>query len=1420
GNWTWVDSSTSVGNVGQQFFKANFTPEDTTNYKSVNNVNVKVIVGKGNNPTTVENSAVVKIGGSTIDLANNVRLYDAAGAVSYQISGETCGCTLAGSVLTTGDVTGSVTVKVTVAEDEHYIALNEAFISVSVTEKLIQTISASDVTATYGDTDKSIHATVSGNGALSYAVKDGSEDLIGVDASSGALTTKKVGTATVLVMAEETEDYALAVKEVSVTILPADSVVTKAPTANSLIYTGIAQQLVTEGEATGGSMQYALGTRTEVTGIFSDTPPSVTEVGTFYVWYRVNGDVNHNDTDINEAVMVNISRKTVTVTGITAENKVYDGNNAATLVTTTASFDGMVEGDDLTVTATGTFDTADAGENKTVTISNLALGGTSVNNYTIAQGNDPITVNAAIIAKEVGLTWTNTDLTYTGSAQKPVATATGLVGEDTCTVTVTGEQTNAGNYTATASSLSNGNYSLPIDATISFGIGKADSSVETDPTAKSLKYNGQAQALVTGGTATGGTMIYAVTTENTVPTSESFNDGSIPTAMNAGTYYVWYKVVGDENHNGISPTFVKVEVAKASGTATVGKTATAYINGKPLDLSVYVKDAVGEVTYVIKEALDGCSVDANTGMFTQGISQGKCVVEVSIAESNNYTAQTEEIEVSVVSKSQDMLEVILEDIEYGAVLSQPVYYIAGTEETPTGGTEQITYSGKLKKDESDYSSETAPTEAGDYDVQVLYETDTTLYVGDAHFQIKPFDIQDAEVTLSASELTYTGSEQTVSVTQVTLGGQILSSAEYSVFGNQATDADDYTLTVSAIDAGNYTGSITKAFVIKKATPYVKTNPTAESIIYGQCLADSALSNGEAQISESIETLVPGSFAWEDMQEKPPITDGNMSKYAVIFTPEDTKNLEPVTVYVSLEVAKIKCAPNCPESTMEVGYGVKKANEIVLPEGWVISDADQETELVAGKAVTVTAVYDKVDKENYETNSIKISVTRKGFSYADLIPTGGDGDQEAVNDKMVTFNGMQWYIIEDNSTSTNSGTVTLLAKDHVGTSVFGETAEYSGSTIQSFLADYYRDHFSGMDDAVVDEGLGRLYLLSVEEAKAITNTLVRKCADYDGSDSELEFWWLRSKSNVSDERAAIVYNRDDNRYRIDESGNWIGFAYCVRPALKLDLAAVTISPETKTFTLKNQDTQNNTNTNTVSGNTSQKEDEQEVPGNKDSTVTPDISDKPDATKEKKPDTTQKQDVTERQDPNTSEKQDTTKEQNTTGKARAKGTKLSASDSKAVYVVTSREGQEPAVEYRPATGFKDKTIKIPESVTEDGVTYKVTAIAKKAFKGNKKIQSVVIPASVTQVGNNAFEGCKNLKTVVIGKRIKKLGANLFKGCGKLKTVTIKSTGLSADNVNKKAFTGVGNEVIFKVPKKQKKVYTAMFRKKGLPKKVKIK
>ena len=104
----------------------------------------------------------------------------------------------------------------------------------------------------------------------------------------------------------------------------------------------------------------------------------------------------------------------------------------------------------------------------------------------------------------------------------------------------------------------------------------------------------------------------------------------------------------------------------------------------------------------------------------------------------------------------------------------------------------------------------------------------------------------------------------------------------------------------------------------------------------------------------------------------------------------------------------------------------------------------------------------------------------------------------------------------------------------------------------------------------------------------------------------------------------------------------------------------------------------------------------------------------------------------------------------------------------------------------TNSKAKSINIPATIKASGITYKVTTIAKKAFKQNKKLQSVTVSANVKKIGNNAFFKCLSLKTV------------------NLKTVL-----LTSKTASKKAFKGANKKLVIKVPKKVKKSYKKIFK-----------
>lgn len=99
-----------------------------------------------------------------------------------------------------------------------------------------------------------------------------------------------------------------------------------------------------------------------------------------------------------------ITPRAVTVSGITAADKTYNGSADAVLDVSGAVISGKAEGDALTVSADGTFDSKDVGTDKTVRISGLTLGGASAGNYRLAASGQQASAMAAITPAVITVT--------------------------------------------------------------------------------------------------------------------------------------------------------------------------------------------------------------------------------------------------------------------------------------------------------------------------------------------------------------------------------------------------------------------------------------------------------------------------------------------------------------------------------------------------------------------------------------------------------------------------------------------------------------------------------------------------------------------------------------------------------------------------------------------------------------------------------------------------------------------------------------------------------------------------------------------------------------------------------------------------------------------------------------------------------
>ena len=201
--------------------------------------------------------------------------------------------------------------------------------------------------------------------------------------------------------------------EAPFTIVKADATITKEPVAMTLTYTGAPQTLIAAGESLDGNLLYSIDGVSYQTAL-----PTGTLAGEYTVYYKVQGDANHTDTEALN-LSVTIGKKDIVISGIAAQNKVYDGTTAATLVYDQVVYGGIVEGDVLTVTADGAFTDANAGADKTVSISHLTLDGASIANYQLAAEGQQSLATATIskAASSVAKAPVALSLTYTGSPQ-------------------------------------------------------------------------------------------------------------------------------------------------------------------------------------------------------------------------------------------------------------------------------------------------------------------------------------------------------------------------------------------------------------------------------------------------------------------------------------------------------------------------------------------------------------------------------------------------------------------------------------------------------------------------------------------------------------------------------------------------------------------------------------------------------------------------------------------------------------------------------------------------------------------------------------------------------------------------------------------------------------------------------------------
>lgn len=693
-----------------------------------------------------------------------------------------------------------------------------------------------------------------------------------------------------------------------------------------------------------------------------------------------------------------IAKKAVTVSGITAQGKIYDGTAKNILNFNNVVINGLLEGDSLTVNATGTFTDAKAGDNKTVTITGLTLGGKDKENYTLADSGQQTSATASIGKLPVKLQWNEkTDFVYNGQEQKVTATVSNAVKDDIFTLSYENNTAvSTGVYTARVITLGNDNYTLEGADNIS--------------KKWSVSYAVADDASLSGTKGNNGWYVGAVTL--TPPEGYKIsNDGStwkdIVTLNEEGKNYVRYYL---RDKNGGITDAKKVEISidtvapageiRIKDNSFTGRLLNIvnfrYFFSRTVNVNITgTDDTSGIDTIEYQKAARTADYDKD-GVWIKGSSLTVDPGEKFII----YARITDNAGHQTIINSDGI--VVYTDV---AAVSEMNFIKSSRKNQDAGLTLNGNTIAEITKDgnrleagnytvindrlvfNADYLDS---LEAGKHRLMVTYnplgETFTTgeskgdtpqttaimLNVKKASLKVSAVP----EVTPAAySSLATLGNDFTLTggVVKAAVDGQ-----EIAVEGTWSwQDADitptvinsGYTAVFTPTDSTSY-DSITSVVpvTITKAVPVIKTVPKTSDITYGQKLSESILSNGLADID--------GNFAWEDGYKLPTVvSDSERTEYIIVFHPADSENYENAYCKAAVKVNKAEDAPCMPPDSIITEHNVTTVGEVPLPEDWKWNSDDCNDIINVGDSVNVSAVYNGTDKGNYINESVQIRITR-------------------------------------------------------------------------------------------------------------------------------------------------------------------------------------------------------------------------------------------------------------------------------------------------------------------------------------------------------------------------------------------------------------------------------------------------------------
>jgi len=618
------------------------------------------------------------------------RVYDGSLAVAASalnlgnlVAGEDLVLSGSGSVANKNAATGKTLTQGTlnVADGSTGKASNYTFSGGSLTVDITKAgLTVSGLSAQNKVYDGSTAATLTGSAALAGVIGSDSVSVNGGAAMTGTFADKNAGTAKAVsaslggisLTGGDADNY-----QVTGFASPLTADITKATltvsglAAQNKVYDGSTAATLT-GSATLagiiGSDTVNLSGSAPTSGAFADKNAGTAKTVTASLagLGLAGGDAdNYQIGGLTTPLAANITKATLTVSGLAAQNKVYDGSTAATL-TGTAALAGVIGSDTVNLSgsapSSGTFADKNVGTAKTVTASlaSLGLAGGDADNYQIGGLTAPLAANITKATLTVsGLAAQNK--VYDGSTAATLtgtAALAGVIGSDT--VNLSGSAPTSGAFadknvgtakTVTASlaglGLAGGdadNYQIGgLTAPLAANITKATLTV-SGLSAQNKVYDGSTAATLTGSATLAGVIgSDTVNLSGSAPTSGAFADKNVGTAKTVTASLAGLGLAGGDADNyqiGGLTAPLAANITKAtltvSGLAAQNKvydgstaatlTGTAALAGVIGSDSVSVNGAA---------AMTGTFADKNVGT-TKAVSASLGGISLTGSDADNY----------------------------------------------------------------------------------------------------------------------------------------------------------------------------------------------------------------------------------------------------------------------------------------------------------------------------------------------------------------------------------------------------------------------------------------------------------------------------------------------------------------------------------------------------------------------------------------------------------------------------------------------------------------------------------------------------------------------------------------------------------------------------------------------------------------